>query len=192
MKVKDLMCPLEACATHSADTTLDTICSTMRAREIGSVVVFEEQEDKEIGIITMYDILDAICTGMDFKTTLAESIMNSKLEYIHGNDTRDTAAQKMEKEKIHHLIVQDGNEMIGLISSLDLTRDLAWTDMLSFSTTTHPQVVKMETGYIPRSQRWRKSPPPSTYEKVRGSVENAVEKVWESTPVTSVKKLFTK
>jgi signal-transduction protein with cAMP-binding, CBS, and nucleotidyltransferase domain len=51
--------------------------------------------------------------------------MSTKLCYINKNDSTATAANLMLKNGIHHLLVREHNEVVGILSSVDLLKLVA-------------------------------------------------------------------
>jgi len=179
MKVKELMCPIEALAILPLNTTIETCACAMRARQIGSIIVCDESENhhdddedldvKEIGIVTNYDIIDAFISGLS-KDLPILSIMSRNLIRISSNETCEVAATLMNDKRVHHLIVREEHKMVGLLSSFDLSRFMgggtngisetiiSWLSGLQQPQNIHPQVTQLEKmGYLPRSKRYCKN-----------------------------------
>jgi len=72
------------------------------------------------GIVTVTDLSDKV----DNKTRI-EDIMTSNVHIIHKNSSAQSAAKMMLKHKVHHIVVMDEGEIVGMVSSLDFARLVA-------------------------------------------------------------------
>lgn len=95
---------------------------TMKTRNQGSVVI--HNDEKEVGIVTMKDILDVYLSGMNPEDKV-ESIMNPQLFYVDSNETRDSASQEFINHKVHHLLVKTDDKLVGIISTMDIVKDIS-------------------------------------------------------------------
>lgn len=49
-----------------------------------------------------------------------EDIMTDKIQVIHPNTSAETAWNRMRAQKIHHFLVKEDNEVVGVVSERDL------------------------------------------------------------------------
>ncbi len=101
-------------------TSLDKIAQTMKERDVGCVLVGEN--DKLIGIVTDRDIaLRAIAAAKHPAQTTAKDIMTKGVLYCKETDTVDAAAANMAKNLVRRLVVLDDKKrLVGIISLGDL------------------------------------------------------------------------
>jgi len=104
--------------------TLRQAAQRMTQRGVGSAVV-HNPETSGIGIITERDVLHAIGGGLDADTECVESHLTSDVVFATPRWTLDQAAEAMTRGGFRHLIVVDGDEVVGMISVRDIVK--AWT-----------------------------------------------------------------
>ncbi|MCK4897061.1 MAG: CBS domain-containing protein [Candidatus Heimdallarchaeota archaeon] len=97
---------------------LDEAIQIMSDFDVGSLVVAEKND--AVGILTSKDIIKMIAKGNELKSIKVEDIMQGPLIKISGYETISSALLKMKEQKINHLIVVDGEKIIGMINPLNL------------------------------------------------------------------------
>ncbi len=97
---------------------LDEAIQIMSDFDVGSLVVAEKND--AVGILTSKDIIKVIAKGKELKSIKAKDIMQGPLIRISGYETISSALLKMKEQKINHLIVVDGEKIIGMINPLNL------------------------------------------------------------------------
>jgi len=86
--------------------------------DVGSLVVAEKND--AVGILTSKDIIKMIAKGKELKSIKVKDIMQGPLITISGYETISSALLKMKEQKINHLIVVDGDKIIGMVNPLNL------------------------------------------------------------------------
>jgi CBS domain-containing protein len=107
----------------SVDPTITVLqaAETMIDNHVGAVLVLVD--DKLVGIFTERDILTRIVSeGRDPAKTRVAEVMTSSLAVVGADTTVDQAMAIFTEKRCRHLPVMDGNEILGLVSSGDLTR----------------------------------------------------------------------
>ncbi|MEY9862168.1 CBS domain-containing protein [Catenulispora sp. GAS73] len=104
--------------------TLRQAAQRMSRRGVGSAVV-HNPETAGIGIITERDILHALGGGLNADTEVVEGHLTSDVVFATPRWTLEQAAEAMTRGGFRHLIVVDGDEVVGMISVRDIVR--AWT-----------------------------------------------------------------
>ena len=108
--------------TLPADQTVQYAAQEMIANAIGSIVILDTEDNKPIGIITPYDIMESIIAGKDI-AKIPLSSFNRPLIQVNEDDPVSAAAVKFINFQIHHLIVTNNeNELTGILSTLDLAK----------------------------------------------------------------------
>ncbi len=107
--------------THTT-TVLEAI-ATMSDTNIGAVVV--EHDGKAAGIFTERDYLRKIALeGRSADSTRMPEVMSSPLITVEpGESTRD-AMETMTECRCRHLVVTEGEEMVGIVSLGDLVKHM--------------------------------------------------------------------
>jgi len=113
MRIKEIM---KETFTVSPKINLKEAAETMSDNEIGSLVVVDN--NKAVGIITEKDIIKNISS---LKKKISE-IMSEQVVSIDEEENIDNAAELMAKNKIKHLPVTKGEEIVGIITVTDLIK----------------------------------------------------------------------
>ncbi|MBY9000719.1 MAG: CBS domain-containing protein [Candidatus Heimdallarchaeota archaeon] len=98
--------------------TLDEAIQIMSDFDVGSLIVAEKND--AVGILTSKDIIKMIAKGKELKSIKTKDIMQGPIIKISGYDTISSALLKMKEQKINHLIVVDGDKIIGMVNPLNL------------------------------------------------------------------------
>lgn len=101
--------------------TLRQAAGMMSSRRIGSAVVMDS-DSQGIGIITERDILNAVGTGLDCDAERAAAHLTPEVVYAGPDWTLAEAAASMVRGGFRHLVVLDGEEVLGVISARDIMR----------------------------------------------------------------------
>jgi len=109
-------------ATISSDATVSEAASTMRDRNISSLLV----PGGETGIVTSTDVLEAVAEGRDPERTHVEDLMTAPVESINVGLRLQEVAAMMTTYGINHLPVRDKDgDYVGIVSSTDLRETIA-------------------------------------------------------------------
>ena len=116
--VKDVM--KENVISLESDMTVKDAAVKMKARNVGCVIV--TKQDAPIGIITERDFVTRIAANeKTFSSPLSE-VMSSPLTVIGPDETVWEAAEMMKTKGIHKVPVQEGNKVVGIITTTDLVK----------------------------------------------------------------------
>jgi CBS domain-containing protein len=126
MQVRDAMS--KAVLTVGPEHTLRQAAQLMSARRTGSAIVLDP-DGSGIGIITERDVLKAIAAGLDPDVERTASHITWDVVYAGPSWTLDDAAAAMVRGGFRHLVVLDGDEVLGVISVRDIVR--VWTQARS-------------------------------------------------------------
>lgn len=97
---------------------LSETASIMADFDVGSLLVGDN--GNAIGIVTSKDIIKVISEDKELKKIKVRDIMQTPLIEISAHETISSALLKMKEQKINHLIVVDGDKIIGMINPLNL------------------------------------------------------------------------
>ncbi|WP_406283010.1 cyclic nucleotide-binding/CBS domain-containing protein [Embleya sp. NBC_00896] len=101
--------------------TLRAAARLMSARQIGAAVVIDP-ETSGLGILTERDILMSIGAGQNPDTEYAGDHLTSNVVFATPAWTLADAAAAMTRGGFRHLIVLEGDDVLGIISVRDIVR----------------------------------------------------------------------
>ncbi|MFQ5509806.1 MAG: cyclic nucleotide-binding/CBS domain-containing protein [Leptospirillia bacterium] len=106
--------------TASLDTKVRELAELMDKKRIGSVFVTSENGDV-VGIVTESDVVRKVVAGdrIPYVTTAAD-VMSTPLISINIGENIFQAQELMDKKRVLHLAVKDGEEFVGMVSIRDL------------------------------------------------------------------------
>mgnify|MGYP003296662855 CR=1 FL=1 len=123
MFVRDVMSP--AVVIVGPTHTMRQVAQVMAARKVGAAVVHDPDADGP-GILTERDMLEAIADGQDPDTEPASSHLTKDAVVAAPDWPLLQAAQTMLSGGFRHLVVCEGDEVVGVLSVRDVLR--AWTE----------------------------------------------------------------
>ena len=95
----------------------------MAQENIGALVVVER--DQVVGIVTERDYARKVALmARASRDTPVRDIMTSPVMYVRSEQTSEECMALMTENRLRHLPVMDGGELIGLISIGDLVKDI--------------------------------------------------------------------
>lgn len=110
--------------TIGPNHTLRDASRLMAKRHVGAAVVIDP-ETSGIGILTERDVLEAIGSGEDPDRELAGAHLTRDLVFAAPDWLMDDAAVAMIKGGFRHLVVLEGNDVVGILAMRDIVR--CWT-----------------------------------------------------------------
>jgi CBS domain-containing protein len=119
MQVRDGMSQLVL--TVGPAHTLREAARLMSSRRVGAAVVIDP-EHAGIGILTERDILDSLGAGQDPDREFVAQHRTGDLVFAFPDWTLEQAATAMISGGFRHLIVVEGQDVIGLLSMRDIVR----------------------------------------------------------------------
>ena len=90
----------------------------MKEKNVGCVIV--TKQDTPVGIITERDFVTRIAANEKTLSTTLSEVMSSPLTVISPEETVWEAAEIMKSKGIHKVPVQEGNKVVGIITTTDL------------------------------------------------------------------------
>ena len=123
MQVRDAMS--KAVLTVGPEHTLRQAAQLMTARRVGSAIVVDP-DGAGTGIITERDVLYAIGAGLDPDVERTGAHVTMDVVYAGPDWTIADAAAAMVRGGFRHLVVLDGDEVLGVISVRDVLR--VWSE----------------------------------------------------------------
>ncbi len=102
------------------DTTVTESVRKMHSENIGAVLVMED--DNLTGIFTERDALtNVLAAGIDPNSTKVSAVMTENPFCIDPSTTIEEAMHIVTNRRIRHLPILDNGELVGIVSSGDLT-----------------------------------------------------------------------
>jgi CBS domain-containing protein len=99
------------------DETIQNACKKMVEFQIGSLVVYDGEV---VGFFTKGDIIErVVAAGLPYSTPVS-NIMIQKLITADIDTPTYKVLERMEKHQIRHMLITEGNSIIGLFSLKDL------------------------------------------------------------------------
>jgi CBS domain-containing protein len=93
----------------------------MADKEVGALVVMDA--DKLVGVVTERDYArKVVLQGRSSKGTKIKDIMTSRVAYARPDQSVEECMAVMTEQRIRHLPVMDGEEVLGIISIGDLVK----------------------------------------------------------------------
>jgi CBS domain-containing protein len=113
--------PDQAVYTMEPTASAHEAVRLMSEKNIGALVVVERGQ--VVGIVSERDYArKLVLMARSPKDTLLGDIMSSPVMYVHPNQTSDECMALMTENRLRHLPVMDGGQLIGLVSIGDLVK----------------------------------------------------------------------
>jgi CBS domain-containing protein len=122
MQVRDAMS--KVVVEVGPDHTLRQAAQMMSSRRVGSAVV-SDPDGAGYGIVTERDVLNALGSGLDPDIARTGDHITWDVVYAGPDWTLEDAAAAMVRGGFRHLVVMDGDALLGVISVRDIVR--CWT-----------------------------------------------------------------
>ena len=107
--------------TVPVGTTLFATLEKMNQKKVGAILV--TRDERIIGIWTERDLMqDVIQEGFDLKSALIEDYMTTDLRSAHHTDTVFNLMDKFLGLRIRHLLIEEDDSIIGLVSGGDVMK----------------------------------------------------------------------
>lgn len=130
--MEDLRSILKTTEVHSVQvgTKVYDVVKFMAEKSVGLVPVLDG--DKLVGVFSERDLVKRIiAVDKDVKETPVEEVMSTNLVIAKITESSAEALAKMKEAKIRHILVVDGEKLVGVLSM----RDLLEVDLLQCKTT---------------------------------------------------------
>ncbi len=123
MQVRDGM--NEIVVTVGPAHTVREAARRMSERNVGAAVVVDLEQPGP-GIFTERDLLRADGAGKDLDTEVVGDHLSANLIYAHADWSLETAAAAMVRGGFRHVVVLEGDDVVGILSMRDIVR--CWTN----------------------------------------------------------------
>ena len=120
MEIRDIM--VEVVETISENETLETALKKLTEEcEGGSLIV--EKNGEVVGIVTTWDILEAIGNNDNLKNVKVHDTMETHLVTVHIDTPIEKAAKEMADHGIWRLPIEEAGQIVGIVSATDILID---------------------------------------------------------------------
>jgi len=114
--------------TVTPDEGVETAASTILEKEAGSLVALDD-DGQLSGILTCTDLTELVSDGAVPADATVDDYMTEDVTTTEPDESIQDAAVKMITRQIQHLPVVDGDdEVVGMLSTTDLTAHLTYMD----------------------------------------------------------------
>jgi len=100
--------------------TVEAAAVLMNEKKIGSVII--TRENTPVGIITEGDFVIKIVSQNKKISTILSEVMSEPLLVIEPDKTIWEAAEIMRNSDIHRVVVQNGHDVVGIITATDIIK----------------------------------------------------------------------
>jgi CBS domain-containing protein len=107
--------------TVAPGCTLHDAARAMADRKVGAAVVIDPEQPGP-GIITERDVLMSVGAGQDPNTEVVSDHLSPELTFAAPDWSLERAAEAMVRGGFRHLVVVDGDKMVGVLSMRDIVR----------------------------------------------------------------------
>ncbi|WP_440992047.1 CBS domain-containing protein [Haloarchaeobius baliensis] len=110
--------------TVTPSTEVRTVADTLIRHDVGSVVVVDDADRLE-GLVTSTDIVLLVRAGTDTADVPVSEFMRTDVVTTRRSAPASEVVDAMLEHRIHHVPVVDGDEVVGMVSTMDLAAVLA-------------------------------------------------------------------
>jgi len=110
--------------TVDGQVSASEVAAILVSEGIGSVVVSGGNAGAA-GVVTKTDIVDGVQDGMDPETTPVSTLMSSPPVTVSAGAELQTAVDRMAANGLKRLLVEDGGDATGVITTTDVVADLS-------------------------------------------------------------------
>jgi CBS domain-containing protein len=107
--------------TVAPGCTLHDAARAMANRKVGAAVVIDPEQPGP-GIITERDVLMSVGAGQNPDSEVVSDHLSPELTFAHPDWSLERAAEAMVAGGFRHLVVVDGDKMVGVLSMRDIVR----------------------------------------------------------------------
>ncbi len=119
VQVKDFM--ITPVVSTTVKSNVGYVRELMERKEVNAIPVVEVNGEINIrGMVTSTDL-----RGISDESISVEEVMSKKVHVVSRNSSAQSAANMMVRHSVHHLLVMNKGEIIGMISSFDFVKLVA-------------------------------------------------------------------
>ena len=125
IQVKDFMS--SPVITATGENSVQEIRSLMKEKGIHAIPIISYSKDTPHAEMVIRGIVTAtdISKEVDDNTTVEKVMTSSSVHVVHVDSSAKAAAKNILRHRVHHMVVMDDGEIVGMISSLDFVKLVA-------------------------------------------------------------------
>ncbi|OBF26949.1 CBS domain-containing protein [Mycobacterium sp. ACS4331] len=101
-----------------SDATVAAAAAALINAEVGAVIVGAQA--RPTALLSERDVARVVAAGQDPTTVRAADVASTNLVWCAADATVDEVAARMTDKHIRHLLVEDGETLVGIVSARDL------------------------------------------------------------------------
>lgn len=105
------------------NSTLRAAAAALRDRDVGALLVADETG---FGIVSERDVVNALANGADPDEVWVADVMSQDVVVVSPSKRIVDAGLEMIELNIRHLVLTEGDEVIGVVSLRDVANALLW------------------------------------------------------------------
>lgn len=100
------------------DATVADVATAIVDKEVGAVLIGDD--DRPNALVSERDVVRVVASGRDPATVRADEVATTNLVWCEGDATVDFVATRMMDRYIRHMLVEQGDRLVGIVSARDL------------------------------------------------------------------------
>lgn len=101
-----------------ADATVADVATAIIDKEVGAVLIGDD--DRPTALVSERDVVRVVASGRDPATVRADEVATTNLVWCEGDATVDFVATRMMDRYIRHVLVEQDDRLVGIVSARDL------------------------------------------------------------------------
>ncbi|MFD1586716.1 cyclic nucleotide-binding/CBS domain-containing protein [Halorientalis brevis] len=110
--------------TITGEETAAGVARRFAERQLGSLVVVDPDSGTLTGIVTESDVIQQVAANGDMETVPVSTFMSAPVVTIESTEPIHAAADLMKRHSIRRLPVVDGGQLVGIVTTTNLTHYL--------------------------------------------------------------------
>lgn len=107
--------------TITPETTACSVARLFADHDIGSAVVLDPETEGILGIVTESDVMKQVAAGAEMSAVEVGTFLSEAVVSVPGETEIHEAAGVMRDHSIQRLLVVDDRELVGIVTTSDLT-----------------------------------------------------------------------
>lgn len=125
MKICEIM--TSPVVSIAPDASLPELDSVLAGRWISGVPVVSPESGELLGIVSKTDVVRRLVDEPDLyqRGVTVWQLMTPDVIWVSSEDTLESVAGKMVEQRVHRVLVYDGEELVGIATSFDFVKAAA-------------------------------------------------------------------
>ena len=118
LKVRDVMIPISKAAIVKENSSLKDLIYEVSSKKQGIALI--KKSNKITGVFSDGDLRRQLQKNADIQKTKVGSVMKKKFKTIKNEELISEAAKRMKRYKVYNLIVEEKNNIVGILTMHDI------------------------------------------------------------------------